>query len=409
MDTLYGGIDVSSKNNAAYLMKPDGSKHSVFFVSNNREGAKLLVDRVTSVLLSLEIPKVVIGMEVTSVYGDNLMYYLRESGSLGRFERKLHMLNPKQIKKFKDAYSDLPKNDYSDSFIIADHLRFGRITKEFYMDDYRYQALKVLTKARHQAVQALTREKQRFLNSLFIAFSGLTQEKIFSDKFGATNMALIEEFSSLEELAYMDTNALAAFISKKGRNHFENADEIAQAVQRATKSSYRPSKIIADSVNQLLAISMATIRLMQKQIKEYDKTIEKQLESIPQALTFVKEIGNVYAAGIIAEIGDINRFPNQASVAKYAGLVWTQYQSGDYEADDTSLIRSGNSHLRYYLCKAANSLRRCDPEFNRYYNLKYKEVKKHQHKRALALTARKLVRLVYSLLKTNRLYTPPEV
>ncbi len=98
MGTLYVGIDVSSKNNVAYLMKPDCSKHSVFSVSNNWEGAKLLVDRVTSVLLSLEIPKVVIGMEVTSVYGDNLMYYLRENGSLGRFERKLHMLNPKQVK-----------------------------------------------------------------------------------------------------------------------------------------------------------------------------------------------------------------------------------------------------------------------------------------------------------------------
>ncbi len=221
------------------------------------------------------------------------MYYLRESGSLGRFERKLHMLNPKQVKKFKDAYSDLPKNDYSDSFVIADHLRFGRITKEVYMDDYRYQSLKVLTRARHQAVQALTREKQRFLNSLFIAFSGLTQEKIFLDKFGAASMALIEEFSSLDELAYMDIDALVAFISEKGRNHFENADEIAQAVQRAAKNSYRPPKIIADSVNQLLAISMATIRLMQKQIKEYDKAIEKQLESIPQTLTSVKGIGNV--------------------------------------------------------------------------------------------------------------------
>ena len=40
------------------------------------------------------------------------------------------MLNPKQVKKFRDAYSDLPKNDYVDSYVIADHLRFGRINKE---------------------------------------------------------------------------------------------------------------------------------------------------------------------------------------------------------------------------------------------------------------------------------------
>ena len=42
--------------------------------------------------------------------------------------------------KFKEAYPDLPKNDFVDAFVIADHLRFGRIAKEVYMDDYRYQA-----------------------------------------------------------------------------------------------------------------------------------------------------------------------------------------------------------------------------------------------------------------------------
>ena len=156
-------------------MYSDGSKHSSFSVPNNRNGAKIIVDRVTSVLLLQDIPQVVIGMEATSVYGDKLMRFLRESGSLGRFERNLHMLNPKQVKKFRDAYSDLPKNDHVDSYVIADHLRFGRINKEVYMDDYRYESPKTLTRARFYAVQNLIREKQRFANQLFLKCSGLAQ------------------------------------------------------------------------------------------------------------------------------------------------------------------------------------------------------------------------------------------
>lgn len=407
-NTLFVGIDVSSKDNVACIMKPDGEKHSVFSVPNNRPGAELLVDKVVSVLRQLLIPKVVIGMESTSVYGDNLMYFLRETGKFSEFEKKLYMLNPKQVKKFKDAYSDLPKNDQVDAFIIADHLRFGRITKEVYMGDYRYEALKALTRARHQTVQSLTREKQRFLNQLFMKFSGFTQENIFSNNFGTAATAVLEEFSSVDELAYMDTNELAAFIQKHGRGKFDNVEGMVSDLQKAAKNSYRPPTVIADSVNQILAISMSTIRLLQGQVKEYDKAIEKQLSAIPNTLTSVKGIGLVYAAGIIAEVGDIRRFPSQASLAKYAGLAWTQHQSSDFEAEDTRLIKSGNHHLRYYLCQAANSLRTCDPEFRRFYNLKYREVPRHKHRRALALTARRLVRLVYALLKTNRLYIPPE-
>lgn len=172
-------------------------------------------------------------------------------------------------------------------------------------------------------------------------FSGFTQENIFSNNFGAAATAILVEFSSVDELAYMDTNELAAFIQKHGRNHFDNPEEIAHALQTAAIVSYSLPQAVADSVNQILTISLSTIRLLQKQVKEFDKTIEKQLSTISNTLTFVKGIGLVYAAGIIAEIGDINRFPSQASLAKYAGLTWTQHQSSDFEAEGTRLIKSG--------------------------------------------------------------------
>ena len=112
----------------------------------------------------------------------------------------------------------------------------------------------------------------------------------------------------------------------------------------------------------------------------------------------------MFSAGIIAEIGDVNRFPCQAKLAKYTGLVWKQNQSGTFEGQNARMIKSGNKFLKYYLCEAAISLVCCDAEYKHYYDLKYREVNKYQHKCALALTARKLVRLVFRLLKDNRLY-----
>ena len=404
MNPLYVGIDVSSKNNVVYLMKPDGTKIKNFSVPNSKNGSQRLVKEVLSALSSYALTDVIIGLEATSVYGYNLVYFLREDGSLVPYNRKIHVLNPKQVNKFKESYNDLPKNDYVDSFVIADCLRFGRINKEVYLDDYRYKALQNLTRARYTTVQNLTREKQRFMNVLFKKYSSLAQEKVFSDKYGATALAVYEEFDSADTLAYMDLHDLTEFLQKKGKNHFSDPEAVAKAIQKAARSSYRLPKTVNDSVNQVLAISIIAMRALEAQIKEFDKAIANQMQLIPNTLTSVKGIGPVYSAGIIAEIGDINRFPDQAKLAKYAGLAWTQHQSGDFEAQNTRLIKTGNRYLKYYLGEAAMSLVRCDAEYSSYYHLKHKEVNKHQHKRALALTARKLVRLVFRLLKDNRLY-----
>ena len=407
VNPLFVGIDVSSKNNVTYLMKPDGSKHSSFSVQNNLGGAKLMSEKIVSALEATGLSDVVIGMEATSIYGDGLVCALREDGQLGRYQRKIHVLNPKQVKKFKDSYPDLPKNDWVDAFVIADHLRFGRIGKEVYMDDYRYKSLQTLTRARFDVVQNLTREKQHFANYLFLKCSGMAQDKDIANSSAAT-IALMERFETVDELAYADLDELTAFIAKSGRGRFADPEATAKAVQAAAKGSYRLPKTVNDSVNQAMSVAIATMRALDGQIKVLDKAIEQQFQIIPNTLTSIPGIGKVYSAGIIAEIGDVRRFNSQASIAKYAGLVWTQHQSGDFEAQHTKLIKSGNRYLRYYLLEAANSVRRCDSEFRRYYDLKFKEVNQFQHKRALALTARKLVRLVYRLLMDNRLYIPPE-
>ena len=392
MNPLYVGIDVSSKTNVVYLMKPDGSKK--------------LVKYILSALDKHSLDEVVIGLESTSVYGENLVFFLREDGSLAAFPNKIHVLNPKQVKKFKDSYNDLPKNDFVDSYVIADCLRFGRINKAVYLDDYRYTALKTLTRARFYAVQNLVKEKQRMINIIFKKYSSLTQDKVFSDRFGNTALAVYTEFDSVDTLVNMDLNDLTEFIKKKGKNRFDDPDAVAKALQKAARSSYRLPKTVNDSVNQVLSISINSIRATEAQIKALEKAIAEQMDLIPNTLQSIPGIGPVYAAGIIAEIGDVNRFKNQAALAKYAGLAWTQHQSGDFESENTHLIHTGNRFLKYYLCEAAFSLVRCDTEYNRFYLLKYKEVNKFQHKRALALTARKFVRLVFRLLKDNRLYIP---
>ena len=248
MNPLFVGIDVSSKNNVVCLMKPDGTKFSTFSVQNNLGGAKILSEKIVSALDKLQLNEVTIGMEATSIYGDSLVYALREDGRLGRYQRHIHVLNPKQVRKFKDAYPDLPKNDYVDAFVIADHLRFGRIASEVYMDDYRYRSLQTLTRARFDAIQNLTREKQRFANYLFLKCSGIAQDKDIPNT-SATTLALMEAFESVDELANCDLETLTAFVSAAGRGRFA-------ITQKQQQRLYKP---LPEAPTDFLRLSMTPL------------------------------------------------------------------------------------------------------------------------------------------------------
>lgn len=409
-DSIFIGIDVSKRSNVFCILDQSGNRLAKATVSNSLKGAKDLVSKALSVACENAASNMIFGIEATSVYGQTLLYHLAQEQQLKGFNHKVYQLNPKQVHNFKKIYLDVPKTDSLDAAIIADCLRFGKIgTPEIAMDE-RYKALQTLTRSRYFVVENLAREKNRYLKNLFLSFSSLTQEDdLFSDLLGSTALSFIEDFNSLDEVAYMPVEELAEYLTFKSRGRFADPQLLAKNIQKAARSSYRLPKTVEASVNQALAISITSIRAFQDQIKSYDKAIEELMKAIPNTLTSIKGIGPIYSAGIIAEIGDVHRFKNQAALAKYAGLSWTRYQSGDFEASKTRLIPSGNKYLKYYLLEATNSVRMHDPELKRYYNLKYQETPKTPHKRALVLTARKFVRLVYALLRSNRLYTPPRV
>jgi len=68
------------------------------------------------------------------------------------------------------------------------------------------------------------------------------------------------------------------------------------------------------------------------------------------------------------------------ALAKFAGLTWKRYQSGNFEAEETHMSKTGNEYLRYYLIEASNAFRMPNAEFNAYYETRFKKVTKHQHK-----------------------------
>jgi len=404
--TLHIGIDVSQKKCDVWFMGDSGEQlEKVRSYPNTLPGTKSLESYIVSLMNSHSFDRLKIGTESTGFYDEPLVHYLASSSHLSTYGHEVFRLNARLVKAFKKAYSDRDKKDPDDAFVIADRLRFGRLPQA-YEAHQPYLPLRRLTRYRYHLVQSITREKNCFLSYLFLKFCGFNQMRPAGQIFSATSRALVEDFLSPDEIVKMPIDKLVQFVQKKGRNRFPDPEEVAEAVRKAARESYRLRPALAKSVNIVLSSILATIRALEKTLKEIDRAIAQEFACFPNTLSSIPGIGPVYSAGIYAEIGDVHRFPSNNQIAKLAGLVWRRYQSGDFEADETRLIQGANMYLRYYLCEAANALRMHNADYKRFYETKYKEATKHHHKRAIVLTARKLVRLIYALLAKQQLYQP---
>ena len=408
MPTLaFVGLDVSQLDaSVCFLLAAGAEPVPRFTVPNTQPGALALATTLAQLAQTHQIDQLRIGMEATGLLWWHLACTLKDAAALAPFAPRIYALNPQLIHSFRRNFGALPKSDHVDAFLIAERLRFGRQLPSPFQLDARYAPIQRLTRFRCHLAQNLAREKSYFLSFLFLTFSTYGQIAPFGDPFGATSTAVLDEFTT-EELAQQELADLASYLQAKGRGRFAEPDALAATLQRAARDSYRLDKVLQEPLRLVLGTTLATIRSLQTQLKTLDKTIALELAAIPQTLASVAGLGPVWTARLIAELGEITRFDDEAAIAQYAGLTWTAHESGQFQAEDTELSKRGNSYLRYYLVEAANSVRLHCPEYGRYYAAKYAQTPKHAHQRALVLTARKLVRLIDVLLREGKRYLAP--
>lgn len=338
------GLDLSQDEIVACLILGSGQEvTSRWSVPNNQPGAEALAERLAALAKQHGFRRLRIGLEATNLYWWHIACFLRDTPLLAGLPHAVYLLNPKLVSGLRKVYSDRGKTDRIDAFFIAERLRIGRLPAPFEID-LLYAPLQRLTRFRVHLVKTLAREKNYFLTFLFLKFSAFSQVEPFADPFGATSSALLEELTT-EELVQTPIEELARYLSEKGRGHFENPEALAANIQRAARDSYRLDKVMDEPVTILLGTTMATIKTLQRQVGEVDKTIARELEALPpdrRTIRSIPGLGPVWTAGLVAEIGHIHRFENQAALAKLAGLVWNPYQSGEFQAEDTSLTKTGN-------------------------------------------------------------------
>lgn len=407
---LYVGTDVSELTNRTRFFDAGGTEVGRGFSSaNDLPGTTRLVEEALERAEAIGAGQIAWGMEATNLFWWHLACYLTTHPRMIEKGLKLYSFNPRVVAKFKQSYGDIGKSDWVDALVIADRLRFGRLPAECYLDE-RYQPLQRLTRYRRHLVGQIVREKQVALGYIWLKLSAYHSAKPFASTFGATSQVVLERYLTPDEIVAAPLEELATLIATTSHGLVTEPEEVGQAVKQVAERSYRLSAKMAAPVNLVISSSLNSIRSLSSQVKVLDRAIAKELKEVPvQTLGSIPGLGPVFTAGIVAEVGDVRRFRNDDALAKFAGLTWRRNQSGELEGDDRPMTKTGNSYLRYYLVESANSVRRFAPEFGSYYVKKLPEVTRHQHRRALALTARKLVRVVDSMLRSGQIYRPTAV
>ena len=376
-------------------------------VQNNRPGADQVIAQLVQLMTQQGYTHLEFGLEATGLFWLPFYQYLQQSPALTPFHPTWVCFNPKLVAKFKEGVtlSEI-KDDEHDALAVAERLRFGHLPTT-YVPSNEWLALRLLTRYRYRLARQIGQEKLRALTRVFLKASEWQRGQPFCEVWGATSATLLTEFS-VAEIAAMSLPQLTKLIQEYGRKQFDDPQATARHVQRTLQNSFPVTADLDAALTNVLQIAWAHIRGLEKLMRRLDRDIAQRMQRIPNPLLSVPGLGPVITAGIVAEIAEIQRFPDHPQLAKFVGLVWRKHASGQFVGEETRLAKTGNVYLRYYLIEGANLMRQHNMDYKAYYRCKFAEVPKHQHKRALVLTARKLVRLVFALLMQNQSYVRPQ-
>lgn len=419
------GIDFSSKAVDVCLLNGAGDRlmgHRRF--SNSLPGYQDLKHLLLTTLVDQAAPGLDISGEATGMYWLPFFLHLAADPELAAYDVTLYSLNPRWVKWYKQSFSPDHKTDACDAYYIADRQRTRPHAAAWQVGPAAL-ALRPYTRYRFHLVQDLAREKSFFCAYLFLKANAYGQLEPFSNVFGATSRLVLGQDVTLDQLAALPVDQLAAQLTELSHHTLPDPFRNAHQLQRVAHESFPLPTELQLPVHRILQATLATIAFLESQIEQAEQWIAAEILKYPaiRQLATIPGIGPTCSAGIAAEINPLQRFLTgtkwdnrrqcyrpknlrdaEDAVAKIAGLWWPRTQSGSFEAEDRHMSKAGNAYLRYYLIQAADQLRWWEPAYKRFYHCKYREARTHKHKRALVLTARKSVGLFVGLLHRNEPY-----
>jgi len=387
------GIDVAKDVHEACILNDNGEQIGKYIrVKNFKSSIENFRKYVESTASELElIPR--IGMEATGIYWYAIYCELSKY-------YEIHLFNPSQVRGFAAVNVRGVKTDKIDAKTIAGMLRFGEAPKSCYGDKMRLE-LKEYCRFRFKLVSLMSNLKKRLIRSIHLIFSGYDQ--LFSSIFIKTSIAILNEAPRPSDILEMGEEKLYELMRKTSRNHFspEKARELLEMAKDSISLDFMEEALLFE-VESMLKL----IEYIEGQIKKVETRILAAWETVKDKhfLQTIPGVSDLMAAMIWAELGDIENFNHPDQIVAFAG-----YDPKVKESGNKKVIlgpnKRGSKVLRWVLGIAVVQAKMSNPVIEQYFKKKISEGK--HYNTALCATAKKLIRIIWSVEKNKRAFQIP--
>jgi transposase len=395
---VYVGIDLHKGSHTAVVIDCWNEKLFEITIENKPSAFPSLVEEIEKHSDGL---KVIYGLEDVGGYGRSLAVFLLENGQW------VKEVNSALSHAQRKSYPTTQKSDSWDAYCVACVLLAQLNNLPDANPQDFYWTLDQLVNRRH----ALVKAAGTLMNQLHIqlAHHYPSYRKFFSDVDGKTALAFWEQYPSPKLLEYVTLDELTMFLRKASRNSCSTrkATEILTLVREDgdTKRAYQETRdFIVKSI-------VRDIKFKKQEIEQVEKELEHIINLLGYKLDTMPGIDIVTTCALVSQIGDISRFTSADKLARFAGIAPVNFSSAGKGKDQKS--KQGNRELHgifYFLAvqqvqtvKGTGAPR--NPVFYEYYQRKISEGKTKVQ--ALVCIMRRLVKIIYSMMKNKTEYILP--
>ena len=401
--TLVVGIDIAKKVQWASFADYRGIEiGKAMSFSNNRAGFEKIIAKIeqlrNSKILRTAYNNVVIGMEPTGHYWKTLAHYLMKAGY------RVVGVNPHHTKKSKELDDNSQTaSDKKESLVIARLMKDGRYFDPYLPEDV-YAELRGMANARVNVMKRNNAVKNNIIAIMDEYFPEIFE--VFGNPLtGKSARQVLKKCPFPSMVMTLGAEGVLAAIKEAVKKSVgaKKARELLEAAKVSVGVTYG-----MESAKIRLCHLLCELELIEAQLAVIESFMEQRLQETgySESLLSIKGVGIVTAASFLGEVGDPLRFDNARQIANYAGYNLVEDSSGKSKSG-TSISKRGRSQLRSLLYKMAFVMVGQNPEMKALHKyLTSRDKNPLKKKQSLVVISKKIITVIYSLLKKQALYDP---